>query len=121
MDFAVTFRCFSKSKIMCKQIYRHLAFHVAKEMIVQLKANEYKGDRVNWVNLKNDTFIREIRYHTDKLEKAIVSNDNEKMKEYAADISNLVGMFMDANQLIKIDSIDPNSRNKNQTSTYRDS
>lgn len=35
---------------MCKKIYRYLAKEMAKEMVVQLEANEHKGDREVWVN-----------------------------------------------------------------------
>jgi hypothetical protein len=91
---------------MCKKIYRQLAKGVAKEMIIQLEANQHKGDRLNWVNLDSQELIKEVHYHTDKLQIAINNQDKVKIAEYAADVANLVGMIMDVEKVLDLDSID---------------
>jgi hypothetical protein len=106
---------------MCKKIYRHLAKEVAKEMVVQLAANQHKGDREVWVNMNVETLIDEIHYHTNKLASAVALKDKLHIKEYAADIANLAGMVMDKMKVIDLDSIDPDqSRGKRKNINPQD-
>jgi hypothetical protein len=96
---------------MCKKIYRSLAKEVAKEMVIQLEANQHKGDREVWVNMEVNFLVNDIRYHTDKLERAVKANDLLHIKEYCADIANIAGMVMDKMKVIDLDIID-DSRGK---------
>ncbi len=96
---------------MCKVIYRHLAKEVAKEMVIQLEANQQKGDRVVWVNMPVEDMINEIHYHTEKLSIAVKRKDKKLIREYAADVANLAGMVMDIMKVVDLDSID-DSRGK---------
>jgi hypothetical protein len=96
---------------MCKKIYRLLAKEVAKEMVIQLEANQHKGDREVWVNMEVNFLINDIRYHTDKLERAVKANDLIHIKEYCADIANIAGMVMDKMKVIDLDILD-DSRGK---------
>jgi len=88
---------------MCKTIYRALVANIAKEMVIQLEANQHKGDRANWVNVPPKVLLGEIYYHTGKLQQALSENDPAKVKEYCADIANLAAMVMDAKGLTDID------------------
>jgi hypothetical protein len=96
---------------MCKKIYRALAREVAKEMVVQLEANQHKGDRKVWINMKVEDLMRELFYHASKLQGAIERNDKTGIKEYAADVANIAGMVMDKSGVIDLDKID-NSRHE---------
>lgn len=106
---------------MCKPIYRALAKGVAKEMIIQLEINQHKGDRKNWVNLKSEELVVELRYHTDKLEKAIKGGVKSLIKEYAADVCNIAGMILDVEKIIDLDRVAPTDRLASQKSNFNQS
>lgn len=88
---------------MCKPIYRALVAGLASEMVKQLKANEHKGDRENWVNLKEKELLNEIYYHTGKLQQALKDNDAARIKEHCADIANLTAFMLDVKGLTDLD------------------
>ncbi len=96
---------------MCKKIYRQLAKEVAKEMVIQLEANQHKGDREVWVNMNVNDLMDELYHHAHKLYGSILEDDKRHIKEYAADIANIAGFIMDKTKSIDLDSID-DSRGK---------
>lgn len=53
----------------------------------EIQANEHEGNFETYNSSKHD-LIEEIKYHVEKLEEALLSNDTEKTNEYAADVAN---------------------------------
>ena len=106
---------------MCKRIYKHLAFEVAKAMIIELKNNEHKGDRQNWKNLSSKELLQEVYYHTGKLQEALKIKDKNKIKEFCADLANLAGMIMDVENVIDLDKFNDGEIIKEKNISFNNS
>ena len=75
---------FKKESIL-KTMFQTLWF--AWIMAREIKANEHKGHWREWKNQKQQ--IKELRWHTDKLQGAMEEGNQELIDEYCADIANI--------------------------------
>lgn len=78
-----------------KKLYTDITELFQKEMILQLAANERKGDRDGWLSCESMQLVIEIYYHVGKLQEAVKDNDFELIREYSADVANLAMMVLD--------------------------
>ncbi|MGU3377676.1 hypothetical protein [Chryseobacterium sp. M5A1_1a] len=62
-----------------------------QQMKHELEVNNHKGDWIPWKD--RDEIISEIDYHVEKLKKAVLSQDDNLIKEHSADVAN-ISMFM---------------------------
>ncbi|MBN9141075.1 hypothetical protein [uncultured Microbacterium sp.] len=74
--------------------YPEVAPFVAS-MYAELEANAHKGDQAGWRLMTLRQAWQEISWHTAKLAVAIKGNDDERMREYAADVANGCMMLVD--------------------------
>ncbi|NII54354.1 hypothetical protein [Luteibacter sp. SG786] len=61
----------------------------------ELHANAGKGDRPGWLAMDRKTALLEIFYHLAKLQKAAKDDDQERIREYGADVANMAMMLVD--------------------------
>jgi len=69
---------------------------MAREMRMELLANVRKGNRQVWKAMPPMQLLMEVYYHAGKLQQAIVCEDKQKIREYAADVANMAMMVADA-------------------------
>lgn len=73
----------------------------AKQMEIELHANEHKGDWREWKNVPE--MICELDYHKGKLLSAIKEDNKALVKEYLADCANILMFIGNAGNLYKKD------------------
>jgi hypothetical protein len=79
-----------------KEQFKALITAYSDAMYNELIANyPKKGDRSGWINDNPKQLVKEIYYHTAKLQKAVCENDTDGVVEYGADLGNLAGMVID--------------------------
>lgn len=64
-------------------------------MYRELAANAHKGDQAGWLVMTLRQAWQEISWHEAKLAVAIKSNDEARIREYAADVANGCMMLVD--------------------------
>lgn len=74
--------------------YPEVAPFVAS-MYRELEANAHKGDQAGWLLMPLRQAWQEISWHSAKLAVAIKSNDEQRIREYAADVANGCMMLVD--------------------------
>lgn len=61
----------------------------------ELHANAGKGDRPGWLCMTPEAAVLEVHHHVAKLQKAVLTGDQNGVREYAADVANMSMMAVD--------------------------
>jgi hypothetical protein len=68
----------------------------SEQMLTQLRENYIrKGGREGWINDNPRDLVKELYYHTGKLQDAVASGFADGVREYSADVANLAMMVLD--------------------------
>lgn len=64
-------------------------------MFNELRANDGKGGRRNWLSMSRQDCLLELHYHLAKLQKATLDDAPSGIREHAADVANMSMMLVD--------------------------
>jgi hypothetical protein len=82
-------------------------------MLQELINNRKKGDRPGWRAMQPMALVLEIFHHAAKLHAAVIQENDDLIKEYAADVANMSMMVIDRCNLLGMSIIDPGKKYTN--------